>query len=169
MSVLTLPVPPEAAGQRVDAWLSSQREELTRSAAARLLAEGRVTSEGKPLPKNYRLRGGETLDVTLPEAEETALIAQDIPLDVIYEDGDVIVINKPKGLVVHPAPGHANGTLVNALLHHCGDSLSGIGGEKRHRPPHRPGHLRSSHRRQERLRPPASLRPALGPQPGPNL
>ena len=131
MNVLTLPVPPEAAGQRVDAWLSSQREELTRSAAARLLAEGRVTSEGKPLPKNYRLRGGETLDVTLPEAEETALIAQDIPLDVIYEDGDVIVINKPKGLVVHPAPGHANGTLVNALLHHCGDSLSGIGGEKR--------------------------------------
>ena len=131
MSVLTLPVPPEDAGQRVDAWLSSQREELTRSAAARLLAEGRVTSEGKPLPKNYRLRGGETLDVTLPEAEETALIAQDIPLDVIYEDGDVIVLNKPKGLVVHPAPGHANGTLVNALLHHCGDSLSGIGGEKR--------------------------------------
>ena len=129
MSVLTLPVPPEAAGQRVDAWLSSQREELTRSAAARLLAEGRVTSEGKPLPKNYRLRGGETVAVTLPEADEPALIAQDIPLDVLYEDGDVIVINKPKGLVVHPAPGHADGTLVNALLHHCGDSLSGIGGE----------------------------------------
>ena len=131
MSVLTLPVPPEAAGQRVDAWLSSRREELTRSAAARLLAEGRVTSEGKPLPKNYRLRGGETVAVTLPEADEPALTPQDIPLDVLYEDGDVIVINKPKGLVVHPAPGHADGTLVNALLHHCGDSLSGIGGEKR--------------------------------------
>ena len=131
MNVLTLPVPPEAAGQRVDAWLSSQREELTRSAAARLLAEGRVTSEGKPLPKNYRLRGGETLDVTLPEAEETALSAQDIPLDVIYEDGDVIVLNKPKGLVVHPAAGHQEDTLVNGLLYAMGDDLSGINGELR--------------------------------------
>ena len=131
MSALTLPVPPEAAGGRVDAWLADQREDLTRSAAARLLEDGQVTCDGKPLPKNYRLRGGETLTVTLPEVQETELIAQDIPLDVVYEDGDVIVLNKPKGLVVHPAPGHADGTLVNALLHHCGDSLSGIGGELR--------------------------------------
>ena len=131
MSALTLPVPPEAAGGRVDAWLAEQREDLTRSAAARLLEDGQVTCDGKPLPKNYRLRGGETLTVTLPEVQEAELIAQDIPLDVVYEDGDVIVLNKPKGLVVHPAPGHADGTLVNALLHHCGDSLSGIGGEKR--------------------------------------
>ena len=129
MSALTLPVPPEAAGGRVDAWLAEQREDLTR--AARLLEDGQVTCDGKPLPKNYRLRGGETLTVTLPEVQEAELIAQDIPLDVVYEDGDVIVLNKPKGLVVHPAPGHADGTLVNALLHHCGDSLSGIGGEKR--------------------------------------
>ena len=131
MSALTLPVPPEAAGGRIDAWLSDQREDLTRSAAARLLEDGQVTCDGKPLPKNYRLRGGETLTVTLPEVQETELLAQDIPLDVVYEDEDVIVLNKPKGLVVHPAPGHADGTLVNALLHHCGDSLSGIGGEKR--------------------------------------
>ena len=131
MSTLTLAVPPEDAGGRVDAWLAGRQESLTRSAAARLLEEGQVTCEGKPLPKNYRLRGGETVQLTLPELEETELIAQDIPLDVVYEDEDVIVINKPKGLVVHPAPGHADGTLVNALLHHCGDSLSGIGGEKR--------------------------------------
>ena len=131
MSALTLSVPPEAAGGRVDAWLAEQREDLTRSAAARLLEDGQVTCDGKPLPKNYRLRGGETLTVTLPEVQEAELIAQDIPLDVVYEDGDVIVLNKPKGLVVHPAPGHADGTLVNALLHHCGDSLSGIGGELR--------------------------------------
>ena len=131
MSTLTLAVPPEDAGGRIDAWLAGRQESLTRSAAARLLEEGQVTCEGKPLPKNYRLRGGEAVQLTLPEPEETELIAQDIPLDVVYEDEDVIVINKPKGLVVHPAPGHADGTLVNALLHHCGDSLSGIGGEKR--------------------------------------
>ena len=131
MSTLTLAVPPEDAGGRIDAWLAGRQESLTRSAAARLLEEGQVTCEGKPLPKNYRLRGGETVQLTLPEPEETELLAQDIPLDVVYEDEDVIVINKPKGLVVHPAPGHADGTLVNALLHHCGDSLSGIGGEKR--------------------------------------
>ena len=71
------------------------------------------------------------LELTLPEAQETDLPAQEIPLDIRYEDSDVIVINKPKGLVVHPAPGHPDGTVVNALLHHCGDSLSGIGGEKR--------------------------------------
>lgn len=131
MSTLTLAVPPEDAGGRVDAWLAGRQESLTRSAAARLLEEGQVTCEGKPLPKNYRLRGGETVQLTLPELEETELIAQDIPLDVVYEDEDVIVLNKPKGLVVHPAPGHPDGTLVNALLYHCGSSLSGINGELR--------------------------------------
>ena len=86
---------------------------------------------GASAAKNYRLTGGETVEVTRPEAEEIAVEPQDIPLDVVYEDQDVIVVNKPVGLVVHPAPGHPDGTLVNALLHHCGDSLSGIGGEKR--------------------------------------
>ena len=87
------------------------------------------------------------MSVTLPDPEPVDVAPQDIPLDVVYEDSDVIVVNKPKGLVVHPAPGHPDGTLVNALLHHCGDSLSGIGGAAaRHRPPDRPGHLRPPHR-----------------------
>ena len=121
----------EDTGTRLDSFLSRRVEGLTRSAAARLLAEGCVTCDGAVPGKSYRIAGGEELCVTLPEAEEPEAVPQDIPLDVVYEDEDVIVLNKPKGLVVHPAPGHADGTLVNALLHHCGDSLSGIGGEKR--------------------------------------
>ena len=121
----------EDAELRLDAFLAREVEELTRSAAARLCEESQVRREdGTALAKNYRLRGDETLLVTLPDPEPLDAVAQDIPLDVVYEDADVI-INKPKGLVVHPAPGHPDGTLVNALLHHCGDSLSGIGGALR--------------------------------------
>ena len=120
----------EHAGVRLDAFLSADGA-LTRSQAARLIAEGRVRVNGKPAAKSARLSGGETVTVDVPQLRETALPPQDIPLDVVYEDADVIVVNKPTGLVVHPAPGHPDGTLVNALLHHCGDSLSGIGGEKR--------------------------------------
>ena len=120
----------EHAGVRLDAFLSADGA-LTRSQAARLIAEGRVRINGKPAAKSARLSGGETVTVDVPQLRETALSPQDIPLDVVYEDDDVIVVNKPTGLVVHPAPGHPDGTLVNALLHHCGDSLSGIGGEKR--------------------------------------
>ena len=120
----------EHAGVRLDAFLSADGA-LTRSQAARLIAEGRVRVNGKPAAKSARLSGGETVTVDVPQLRETALPPQDIPLDVVYEDEDVIVVNKPVGLVVHPAPGHPDGTLVNALLHHCGDSLSGIGGEKR--------------------------------------
>lgn len=120
----------EHAGVRLDAFLSADGA-LTRSQAARLIAEGRVRVNGKPASKSARLSGGETVTVDVPQLRETALPPQDIPLDVVYEDDDVIVVNKPTGLVVHPAPGHPDGTLVNALLHHCGDSLSGIGGEKR--------------------------------------
>ena len=120
----------EHAGVRLDAFLSADGA-LTRSQAARLIAEGRVRVNGKPAAKSARLSGGETVTVDVPQLRETALPPQDIPLDVVYEDNDVIVVNKPTGLVVHPAPGHPDGTLVNALLHHCGDSLSGIGGEKR--------------------------------------
>ena len=121
----------EDTGTRLDSFLSRRVEGLTRSAAARLLAEGCVTCDGAVPGKSYRITGGEELCVTLPEAEEPEAVPQDIPLDVVYEDEDVIVVNKPVGMVVHPAPGHPDGTLVNALLHHCGDSLSGIGGEKR--------------------------------------
>ena len=131
METRTLQVNPEDTGTRLDAWLAGQLPDVTRSAAARLCEEGRVTAAGKPLAKNYRLGGGEAVSVTLPDPEPVDVAPQDIPLDVVYEDSDVIVVNKPKGLVVHPAPGHPDGTLVNALLHHCGDSLSGIGGEKR--------------------------------------
>ena len=120
----------EHAGVRLDAFLSADGA-LTRSQAARLIAEGRVRVNGKPAAKSARLSGSETVTVDVPQLRETALSPQDIPLDVVYEDDDVIVVNKPTGLVVHPAPGHPDGTLVNALLHHCGDSLSGIGGEKR--------------------------------------
>ena len=131
MEILTLQPNKEDAGRRVDAWLAANLEDMTRSAAARLLEEGRGTCGGKTLAKNYKLTGAETLEVALPEPEPVDVTPQDIPLDVVYEDGDVIVVNKPKGLVVHPAPGHPDGTLVNALLYHCGDSLSGIGGELR--------------------------------------
>ncbi len=128
---LTLTATSEDQGQRIDAWLAARVEGLTRSAAARLLESGGVLVNGTTAAKNYRLSGGESVLVDRPEAEDTPVEAQNIPLDVVYEDADVIVVNKPVGLVVHPAPGHPDGTLVNALLHHCGDSLSGIGGEKR--------------------------------------
>lgn len=128
---LTLTATSEDRGARIDAWLAAHVEGLTRSAAAKLLESGGVAVNGASAAKNYRLTGGETVEVTRPEAEEIAVEPQDIPLDVVYEDQDVIVVNKPVGLVVHPAPGHPDGTLVNALLHHCGDSLSGIGGERR--------------------------------------
>lgn len=128
---LTLTATSEDQGARIDAWLAAHVEGLTRSAAARLLESGGVAVNGASAAKNYRLTGGETVEVTRPEAEEIAVEPQDIPLDVVYEDQDVIVVNKPVGLVVHPAPGHPDGTLVNALLHRCGDSLSGIGGERR--------------------------------------
>jgi len=131
MEILTLQVNKEDAGTRVDAWLAANLEGMTRSAVQRLLEEGHVVCGGKKPVKNYKLNGAETIEVSLPDPEPVDVVPQDIPLDVVYEDGDVIVVNKPKGLVVHPAPGHPNGTLVNALLYHCGDSLSGIGGELR--------------------------------------
>ena len=117
-------------GERVDAFLA-RCGDLTRSAAQKLLEEGRVTREGKPLKKNEKTSAGQELCVEVPEAVEVDIVPQDIPLDVVYEDDDVIVVNKPVGMVVHPAPGHPDGTLVNALLHHCGSSLSGINGELR--------------------------------------
>lgn len=131
MDTRTLTATTESAGARLDAFLAARLPDLTRSAAARLIEGGLVTVDGKPAGKSARLTGGETVSVTLPQAEEPEARPQDIPLEVVYEDADVIVVNKPVGMVVHPAPGHPDGTLVNALLHHCGDSLSGIGGEKR--------------------------------------
>ncbi len=121
----------EESGERIDALLARQEEIRSRSAAAKLLEEGLVSAGGVPVRKNHRVSAAETFTVILPEAAPARAVAQSIPLDVVYEDGDVIVVNKPRGLVVHPAPGHPDGTLVNALLAHCGSSLSGVGGELR--------------------------------------
>ncbi len=126
-----LQITAEESGERIDALLARILPELSRSAAQRLLEEGRVLLGDTPVKKNYKCAAGEVFFVSLPEAEDVPLVAQDIPLDAVYEDDDVIVVNKPRGMVVHPAPGHPDGTLVNALLFHCGDSLSGVGGEKR--------------------------------------
>ena len=121
----------EESGERVDALLARHLEGFSRSAVQRLIEGGAVLLGGKAVKKNTLSAAGDRFFVTLPELADIPLVPQDIPLDVVYEDGDVIVVNKPRGLVVHPAPGHPDGTLVNALLYHCGDTLSGIGGEKR--------------------------------------
>ena len=126
-----LEITAKESGERIDALLARAVEGLTRSAAQRLLEEGRVSRGGLPVRKNERARAGDVFLVAVPPAEEPELIPQALPLEVVFEDGDVIVVNKARGMVVHPAPGHPDGTLVNALLWHCGDSLSGIGGEKR--------------------------------------
>lgn len=120
----------EESGERIDALLALHSE-LSRNAAQRLIEQGYVLLNGQPARKNTRCKENDLLEVTLPETEDTTLTAQNIPLEILFEDNDVIVINKPRGMVVHPAPGHPDGTVVNALLYHCGDSLSGIGGEKR--------------------------------------
>ncbi len=129
MTTLTLTA--DRAGERADALISRLVPELTRSAAQKLLERGGVTLDGAPVRKNHRPAPGQVLTVALPDPEAVDLAPQKLPLDVVYEDGDVIVVNKPVGLVVHPAPGHPDGTLVNALLYHCGASLSGINGELR--------------------------------------
>ena len=129
MTKLTLTA--EAGGERLDAFLAAHVEDLTRSAAQKLLEKGAVTIAGRPAKKNEKTAPGMVIEVELPDPEPIDVLPQNIPLDVVYEDADVIVINKPVGLVVHPAPGHPDGTLVNALLYHCGDSLSGINGQLR--------------------------------------
>jgi len=127
----TLILTADQSGERADAFLARSIPDLTRSAAQRLLEDGSVTLAGRSVKKNYKTTPGDRLEVVLPDPEPVDVVPQNIPLDVVYEDSDVIVVNKPVGLVVHPAPGHPDGTLVNALLYHCGDSLSGINGELR--------------------------------------
>ncbi len=120
----------ENAGKRLDIYLADVSG-MSRSAAARLIESGNVTVNGKMCEKRYKLSALDSVSVDIPEALEYEAIPEDIPLDVVYEDGDIIVINKPSGMVVHPAPGNYTGTLVNALLYHCKGSLSGIGGIQR--------------------------------------
>ena len=118
-------------GERVDQFLARTVPDLTRSAVQRLLEEGAVTQGGAPVKKNRKTEAGEVYVVALSDPEPIEALPQNIPLDVVYEDEDVIVVNKPVGMVVHPAAGHPDGTLVNALLYHCGNSLSGINGKLR--------------------------------------
>lgn len=118
-------------GERLDAFLSRQGDSLSRSAAQKLIEAGAVRLNGKLPKKNDRLNLGDTVEYTIPEPKEVDITPKDIPLEIVYEDEDVAVINKPKGLVVHPAAGHQDDTLVNGLLYAMGDSLSGINGELR--------------------------------------
>lgn len=117
-------------GGRLDK-LIAENTELSRSAAARLIEQGSVLVDGKPAGKKDCPRDGAAVEITLPEPQSADILPENIPLEIIYEDGDLLVVNKPKGMVVHPAAGHYGGTLVNALMFHCGESLSGINGEIR--------------------------------------
>ena len=121
----------DTPGERLDAFLARSVEGLTRSAAQKLLEEGCVLRCGKPGKKNDKLNMGDEISVTIPEPKQVEIVAKEMPLQIVYEDEDVLVINKPKGLVVHPAAGHQDDTLVNGLLYAMGDSLSGINGELR--------------------------------------
>ena len=121
----------DIAGERLDAFVARVCPDLTRSAAQRLIEEGAVTRNGKNAKKNDKLNPGDEISVTIPEPKEVDIVAREMPLDIVYQDEDVLVINKPKGLVVHPAAGHQDDTLVNGLLFAMGDDLSGINGELR--------------------------------------
>ena len=125
---LTFSVPEEESGARLDSLIARSCPELTRSAAQKLLENGAVTAGGTAAAKNYRVRAGEKITIRLPEPVDDTAQPENIPLDIVYEDDDLLVVNKPKGMVVHPAAGNRTGTLVNALLAHCGTSLSGING-----------------------------------------
>ena len=121
----------EESGERIDALLSRKFPALSRSLIQKCMEAGTVTVNGKPVKKNARANTGDEIVFAFPETEALPVEPQDIPLDVVYEDEDIIIVNKTRGMVVHPAPGHPDGTLVNALLYRCGDSLSGIGGVQR--------------------------------------
>lgn len=121
------PLPPERAGERLDRFVGEMAE-LSRSRVQQLIETGLVLVDGVTREKNYRLRAGDEVELTLPEAREARALPEEIPVEIVYEDEWLLVVNKPKGMVVHPAPGNETGTLVNALLFHCGGSLSGIGG-----------------------------------------
>ena len=119
---------PEDEGKRMDKYLSEQLPDKTRSFLAKLCGDGRILVNGAVQGKNYKLKAGDSITVEIPAPVSLSAEPEDIPLDIVYEDGDLLVVNKPKGMVVHPAAGNYSHTLVNALLYHCGGSLSGIGG-----------------------------------------
>ena len=127
MNKLYLTVTDEFAEQRADKYISDNTE-LSRSFAEELLENGSCLVNGTKCKKNYRVKAGDVVEITLPDMEEPEILPENIPLDIVYEDSDLLVVDKPKGMVVHPAAGHYSGTLVNALMYHCKDSLSGING-----------------------------------------
>ncbi|PJJ28118.1 RluA family pseudouridine synthase [Lacrimispora celerecrescens] len=124
-------VAPEEAGVRIDRYLSDQCQDISRSYLQKLLKEQSVLVEEKPVKTNYKVNAGDRISLTLPEIREPEIMPEEIPLDIVYEDKDIILINKPKGMVVHPAAGHYSGTLVNGLMSHCRNELSGINGVMR--------------------------------------
>lgn len=126
--IMTLQCTQADSGARIDKYISDYIAELTRSAVQGLIADGAVLADGKTVSKNYKLRGTESITVEIPEPQPMNAEPENIPLNIVYEDDDLLVVNKPKGMVVHPAHGNYTGTLVNALLYHCGGSLSGING-----------------------------------------
>lgn len=128
MTKLEFTVEQHDFGKRIDSFIAENIEEMTRSAVQRLIEEGNVQVNGSNPSKNYKLRNGDLVCIGIPEPKLPEAKPENIPLDIIFEDDDLLVVNKPKGMVVHPAPGNYDGTLVNALLFHCGDSLSGING-----------------------------------------
>ena len=117
-----------SAGVRIDKYLTENLEGFTRSAVSRLIDDDNVVVNGKAVHKNYKLKANDSINVFVPDAVPLETTAENIPLDIVYEDDDLLVVNKPKDMVVHPAAGNYTGTLVNALLYHCKDSLSGING-----------------------------------------
>lgn len=127
MDIRSLQIESESAGERVDRYVADALE-MTRSAVQNLLDNGHISVNEKAVGKNYRLKDQDTVQVVIPDPVELEAVAEDIPLDIVYEDAHLLVVNKPKGMVVHPAAGNHTGTLVNALLYHCGTSLSGING-----------------------------------------
>lgn len=127
MNKINLIVDSEFDGVRADKYISDNSD-ISRSLAAKLLEDSSCLINKKPEGKNYKVKAGDEIEITLPDAEELEVVPENIPLDIVYEDDDLLVVNKPKGMVVHPAPGHYSGTLVNALMFHCKDSLSGING-----------------------------------------
>ena len=128
---MTFAAEKEDIGIRIDVFLADALEDVSRSGVQKLMEQGHIQLNGKAVKPNYKLREKDVIDVQIPDVVEPEILPENIPLDILYEDQDVIVLNKPQGMVVHPAPGHTSGTLVNALMYHCGAELSGINGEKR--------------------------------------
>lgn len=127
--IITLAVSEDSGGTRLDAYISSQIEELSRNYAQQIIESGCVSVNGKEeLSKKAKVKSGDSIEIDYPEPETLNVEPQDIPIEIVYEDDDVIVVEKPRGMVVHPSPGNFDGTLVNALMYHCGDTLSSING-----------------------------------------